>query len=163
MTKALAQLDSDRIFFEHAEFAVDAVFHGFFGRRGGESKDVYASLNCGPGSGDNPEYVKQNRKTVSEISGCDPAHLLSLHQIHSADCLVVSEGWDGMERPQADAMVSDKPGLALSILTADCGPVLFQGIKSGGEPVVGAAHAGWSGALKGVLEATIAARTRSLK
>ncbi len=159
MTKALHPLDSrpdsDQIFFEQAEFAADAVFHGFFSRRGGVSKDIYASLNCGPGSNDSLAKVNKNRKIVSEIAGCDPAHLLSLHQIHSADCLVVSEGWDGMERPQADAMVSDTPGLALSVLTADCGPVLFHGTKSGGEQVIGSAHAGWGGALKGVLEATI--------
>ncbi len=159
MTQTLNQQDSSEpLYFEQAEFAersTDTVFHGFFSRRGGVSKDIYASLNCGPGSDDNPAHDIQNRKIVSDVVGCDPAKLLSLHQIHSADCLVVSEDWDAQNRPKADAMVTDKPGFALGVLTADCGPVLFQGKTGEGKPVVGAAHAGWGGALKGVLDATI--------
>ncbi|MEZ5813753.1 MAG: peptidoglycan editing factor PgeF [Alphaproteobacteria bacterium] len=155
MTKILSQPDFEPLYFEQAGFAGHGVFHGFFSRRGGVSKDIYASLNCGPGSGDSLENVHQNRKTISEIAGCAPGNLLSLHQTHSADCLVVDKPWGVEERPQADAMVSDVPGLALSVLTADCGPVLFRGENGAGKPVIGAAHAGWSGGLKGVLEETL--------
>ncbi|MCC7305822.1 MAG: peptidoglycan editing factor PgeF [Alphaproteobacteria bacterium] len=124
--------------------------HGFFGRRGGVSAGIFAGLNCGPGSGDNPEHVKTNREIVVRALG--GGELLSLHQIHSAECVPVKEPW--AERPKADALVTDVPGLVLSVLTADCAPVLFEG-SVGGKPVIGAAHAGWGGALGGVLEATV--------
>ena len=155
MTQPSRQPASESFYFEQSEFAADGLFHGFFSRRGGVSKGIYASLNCGPGSDDNPAHVLQNRKVVSEVIGCEPQSLLSLHQIHSAECLQVTESWDSDNRPQADAMVSDVPGLALGVLTADCGPVLLHGVKTSGEPVVGAAHAGWGGAVNGVLEATL--------
>ena len=155
MTEASRQPDFEQLYFEQSEFAADGVFHAFFSRRGGVSKDIYASLNCAPGSDDNPAHVLQNRKTVSEIVGCAPENLLSVHQIHSADCLQVTESWDLDNRPQGDAMVTDLPGFGLGVLTADCGPVLFRGAKGDGSPVIGAAHAGWGGAVKGILEATI--------
>ena len=154
MTKTSHQQGSEPLYFEQHEFADNddnPVFHAFFSRRGGVSKDVYASLNCGPGSDDNAQDVMQNRQIVSEIVGCRPENLLSLHQIHSPQCIKVSQGWAPEDRPQADAFVTDQPGLALGVLTADCAPVLFYGQKSDGRPVVGAAHAGWGGALKGVL------------
>lgn len=155
MTHASRQPDSEPLYYSQDGFAESAsVFHGFFSRRGGVSRDVYASLNCGPGSGDEPEHVKQNREIVAGIAGCASERLLSLYQIHSADVLSVDGPWRG-ERPQADAMVTDQAGLALGVLTADCGPVLFCGQKADGAPVVGAAHAGWGGALKGVLEACV--------
>lgn len=154
MTAHLNLQGSEPVYFEQAEFSADGVFHGFFSRRGGESEGIYESLNCGSGSNDDPQAVKGNREIVASMIGCDAQKLLSLHQIHSAECVVVEKAWS--ERPQADAMVTDKAGFALGVLTADCGPVLFHGVKASGDPVVGAAHAGWGGALKGVLEATVA-------
>ncbi len=131
------------------------VFHGFFGRLGGVSTGLYAALNCGVGTEDLLEHVMENRRIVAEFTGVAPARLLSLYQIHSAVCLPVTEEWRMENRPQADAMVTDRAGLALGILTADCAPVLFYGEKPDGAPVIGAAHAGWGGALNGVLEATV--------
>ena len=127
--------------------------HGFFTRRGGASSGVYAGLNCGPGSSDQREAVALNRARVAAALGVVPARLLSLHQVHSAEVVVAGpEGW--AERPRADAAVTAAPGVALGVLTADCAPVLFADAEAG---VVGAAHAGWRGALDGVLGATVAA------
>ena len=131
------------------------VNHGFFGRRGGVSGGLYESLNCGAGSGDAPSDVVKNREVVSEALGCSSERLLSLYQVHGALCLRVDEAWAQGVRPEADAFVTDRVGIALGILTADCAPVLFCGKKSDGAPVVGAAHAGWGGAFRGVLEATV--------
>jgi YfiH family protein len=131
--------------------------HGFFTRRGGASSGIYAGLNCGPGSSDQANAVSVNRGRVAEALGVGPKRLLSLYQVHS-DVVVVAgrEGWgDGEgERPRADAAVTDVPGLALSVLTADCAPVLLHDPEAG---LVGAAHAGWRGALSGLIEATVAA------
>jgi YfiH family protein len=127
------------------------VRHGFFTRRGGASSGIYAGLNCGPGSSDQREAVALNRARVAEALGVVPDRLLSLHQVHSTEVVVAgSEGW--AERPRADAAVTDRPGIALGILTADCAPVLLHDPEAG---VIGAAHAGWRGALDGVLEATL--------
>lgn len=155
MAKPSARQDSDIAFLKFDAFAsVKAgVAHGFFGRRGGVSTGLYASLNCGPGSNDDPEAVKTNRARVAEILGAESGRLLSLHQIHSAECIAAKEPWSG-ERPKADSLVTNVPGLALSILTADCAPVLFHG-RAGAKPVIGAAHAGWKGAIGGVLENTV--------
>lgn len=133
----------------------DQVDHGFFGKTGGVSKGIYNGLNCGPGSYDDPEAVAENRKLVAELMGVAPENLLTLHQVHSNICLAVDEPWPEGLRPEADAMVTDVPGLALGVLTADCAPVLFCGKKEDGSPVIGAAHAGWGGALGGILEATV--------
>lgn len=133
------------------------VFHAFFGRAGGVSGDIYASLNCGVGSADEPERVTENRRRIAASTGVAPENFLTLHQIHSDKCVTVKEIWDMKDRPQADAFVTDVPGIALGILTADCAPVLFYGENAKGKPVVGAAHAGWGGALKGVLESTVKA------
>lgn len=127
--------------------------HGFFTREGGVSEGVYASLNCGPGSEDAPEKVAENRARCARSFGLEPEVLLTCYQIHSPDVLCVS-GPFGAERPKADAMVTATPGLMLGILTADCAPVLFADTKAG---VIGAAHAGWKGAVGGVLENTVAA------
>lgn len=142
--------------FEHPQ-----ITHSFFGRRygdlGGVSKGIYSSLNCGPGSDDNPAHVKENRRIVSEAVGCDPVNLLTLYQVHGNDCVTVSEPYDPANRPEADAHVTDQIGIALGILTADCAPILFYGFKGDQSPVIGAAHAGWGGALKGVSESAVQA------
>ncbi len=126
------------------------VRHGFFTRRGGASSGVFEGLNCGTGSSDQAEAVAINRARVAEAMEVAPEALTTVNQVHSADVLVV-EG-QANDRPKADAMVTATPGLALSVLTADCQPVLLSDPRSG---VIGAVHAGWRGALDGVLEATV--------
>lgn len=127
---------------------------GFFGRQGGVSAGIFSSLNCGPGSGDDLAAVNENRARVAQHFGATPENLSTLHQCHSADCVYINTPIIG-EKPKGDALVTDTPGLMLGILTADCGPVLLQGRKPYGAPVIGAAHAGWGGALRGVLENTV--------
>lgn len=131
----------------------DGARHGFFSRAGGVSKGDYASLNTGPGSADDPAAIAENRKRCAEALGVTPAQLLTNYQVHSATVVTVSGPWDA-KPPEADALVTDRPGLALGVLAADCMPWLFF------EPetrIIGAAHAGWRGALAGVLENTVAA------
>jgi len=142
---------------------IPGIAHGFFGREGGVSSGIYQSLNCGPGSSDDPQAVSQNRRLVTAALTPDPdATLVSLSQIHSA-IVHTLPAWDapaapreGAARLEGDAMVTATPGLALGILTADCAPVLLADPKA---RVIGAAHAGWKGALgkdgRGVLEATL--------
>lgn len=125
--------------------------HGFFTRRGGASSGVFQGLNCGFGSSDQSEIVAINRNRVAAALGIGPGELASVHQVHSAHVLTL-EGPPDKEAPRADAMVTATPGLALGVLTADCQPVLFADHEAG---VIGAAHAGWKGALDGVLEATL--------
>jgi hypothetical protein len=125
--------------------------HGFFTRRGGASSGVFHGLNCGFGSSDQSEIVAINRSRVAAAMDIAPGKLASVHQVHSANVLTL-EGPTDREAPKADAMVTATPGLALGVLTADCQPVLFADPKAG---VIGAAHAGWKGALDGVLEATL--------
>lgn len=132
--------------------SITSVRHGFFGREGGVSFGVYASLNAGPGSGDDPAHVAENRVRIAATLGVAADHLISLYQVHSARVVRVDGPWIG-ERPQADALVTTTPGVALTALSADCAPVLFADARAG---VVGAAHAGWKGALGGVLEACVA-------
>lgn len=134
--------------------AIDGLRHGFFTRQGGMSGGIYASLNCGPGSRDDTANVAENRARVAEILGVKPDRLLSLSQQHSAEAVTVKKPWDGAKTPEADAMVTSTPGLALGVLTADCAPVLFADGEAG---VIGAAHAGWRGALSGIVEATVKA------
>ena len=132
------------------------IRHGFFGRQGGVSAGLYHSLNCGVGSDDIAESVQENRIRVSQQLTVDKGNLVTIHQVHSADCVVVTKPFETMEeRPKADGLATDVPGLALGVLTADCGPILLAGEKADGAPVIGAAHAGWGGALKGVGEATV--------
>jgi YfiH family protein len=128
--------------------------HGFFTRRGGVSAGPYASLNCSLSGADERASVLRNRALAAEAVGADPAGLVGLMQVHGAEVVPVAEPWAPGQGKRADAMVTDQPGVALGIVTADCAPVLFEG--DGGR-VVGAAHAGWRGALAGVLEATVAA------
>lgn len=128
------------------------IKHGFFTRRGGASSGVFAGLNCGQGSSDQSEIVAINRARVADALGVPTQKLVGVHQVHSNIAITVAEASD--TKPKADAMVTDRPGLALSVLTADCQPVLFADTKN---QVIGAAHAGWRGALEGVLESTITA------
>lgn len=128
------------------------VRHAFFTRQGGVSDGIYASLNGGLGSGDDPAHVVANRARMAEQIGIEPENLVSLHQIHSATVVTATAHWPRAERPRADGVVTATPHLALGILTADCGPVLFADHGAG---VIGACHAGWGGALGGVLEATV--------
>ena len=128
------------------------VRHGFFTRKGGASSGIFAGLNCGPGSTDQAEAVAINRGRVAEALDLAPDHLVSVHQVHSADAVAVTAPL--AIRPQADALVTATPGLGLGVLTADCQPVLFADRHAG---VIGAAHAGWRGAKEGVLEATLTA------
>ena len=127
-----------------------SVKHGFFTRRGGASSGVFAGLNCGQGSSDQAEIVAINRGRVADAMGVAHDHLLGVHQIHSATAIPVTEPY--AEKPRADALVTATKGLALSVLSADCQPVLFADADAG---VIGAAHAGWRGALDGVLHATV--------
>lgn len=131
------------------------VRHGFFGRQGGASSGVFAGLNCGGGSTDQAEAVTINRARVAAHMGVAPEAMVGVHQVHGTDVVTV-EGPLPV-RPRADAMVTRVPGLALSVLTADCQPVLLADVEAG---VVGAAHAGWKGTIAGVLEATVAAMER---
>jgi polyphenol oxidase len=128
--------------------------HGFFTRNGGVSTGVYGSLNCGLSGGDAPENVRRNRALVAREMRVAPEYLLGLKQVHGSDVVTVAAPWASGEGAAADAMVTDVPGLALGVITADCAPVLFSD-EAG--LVVGAAHAGWRGAVAGVLEATVAA------
>jgi YfiH family protein len=132
------------------------VRHGFLGRLGGVSQGVCAGLNVGYGSGDDPALIARNRRLAVEAVA-PGARLATVYQIHSAQVVEVAEPWLDDERPQADAMVTDRPGIALGILTADCTPVLLADPAAG---VIGAAHAGWKGAFGGVLQSTVEAMER---
>jgi polyphenol oxidase len=134
--------------------AVPGLRHAFFTREGGVSDGVYAALNGGLGSNDDPDKVRENRRRMAEHLGVAPAQLLSVHQVHSPDAVVATGPWQGSARPKADAIVTASPGLAISITAADCGPVLLVDPNA---RVIAAAHAGWKGALTGVVESTIQA------
>ena len=131
-----------------------AMPHGFFTREGGVSEGPFASLNASLSSADDRARVLENRARAARALGADPAKLVGITQVHGADVATVTQAWAPGAGPRADAMVTDRPGIALGIVTADCAPVLFADAGAG---VVGAAHAGWRGALAGVLEATVAA------
>jgi YfiH family protein len=131
--------------------------HGFFTRLGGVSEGPFASLNCSLSGKDDPAAVRQNRARAARVLGVAPAGLLGLTQVHGPAVADAREAWPEDARPEADALVTDRPGQALGIVTADCAPVLFADATAG---VIGAAHAGWRGAVGGVLEATIDAMER---
>ncbi|MGD1886367.1 MAG: peptidoglycan editing factor PgeF [Cohaesibacteraceae bacterium] len=138
---------------EHEKLsAIGGVKHGFFTREGGVSEGIYAGLNSGLGSSDKREHVIENRQRITDHLG--GRHLLTVHQVHSAICVRTTAAWRPENAPRADAVVTTEPGLVLCAQAADCGPILFADTKAG---VVGAAHAGWKGALYGVVEATIEA------
>ena len=128
------------------------VRHGFFGRAGGVSTGVYKSLNCGPGSGDQPESVSENRKRVCLTLGGSPDRLASPRQIHSSRAVATDKPFAPNERPEADALVTKTPGLILGVLAADCAPILLCDPHAG---VVAAVHAGWRGAVGGVIESAV--------
>ena len=132
----------------------DGIRHGFFTREGGVSGGLFASLNCGYGSGDDPANVTRNRAIAAGRLGVAGDRLITCYQIHSADVLTVETPWPREDAPRADGMVTDRPGIALGVLAADCAPVLFADSAA---RVIGAAHGGWKGALGGVMEATVAA------
>lgn len=144
MSSAAESIRSDRL----------SVPHGFFTRRGGVSGGPYASLNCSISSQDSRDRVLQNRARAARAIDTDPAGLLGLTQVHGARVIHVTAPWPAGEGPRADAMVTERSDVALGIITADCAPVLFADAAAG---VIGAAHAGWRGAVGGVLEATLAA------
>lgn len=130
------------------------ISHGFFSRHGGVSTGKYTSLNTGRGSDDNPAHILENRTRVAGVFNIDAPNLLSVHQHHSTDVITATAPWNTSSVPKADAIVTNAVGLACSAMSADCSPVLFA------DPVariVGAAHAGWRGALNGVTDTTIAA------
>ncbi|MDZ3833082.1 MAG: peptidoglycan editing factor PgeF [Sphingopyxis sp.] len=131
--------------------ALGGTPHGFFGRRGGVSEGALASLNCGLGSGDDPALIAENRRRVAEAV-LPEAQLTGLYQVHGDRCIIIDTQSDLAARPEADAMATRTPGILLGILTADCVPVLFADRDAG---VVGAAHAGWKGAIAGVTDATL--------
>jgi YfiH family protein len=129
------------------------VRHGYFTRIGGVSNGIYRGLNIGTGSSDDQTLVAENRRRVADWMGVAADHLLTAHQIHSPDVVIAREPFAG-PRPKADAIVTDRPGIAIGASTADCGPVLFADARA---RIIGAAHAGWKGAFTGVLENTVAA------
>jgi polyphenol oxidase len=133
---------------------VDGIRHGFFTRQGGVSRGFYASLNGGVGSNDEAADVAENRSRMAAAVGVAPDRLLTAYQIHSPNVVVAERPWTRETRPRADAIVTREAGLGIGISTADCGPILFADPQA---RVIGAAHAGWRGALSGVAEATIAA------
>jgi polyphenol oxidase len=134
--------------------ALAGIRHAFFTRDGGVSDGIYQSLNAGLGSRDSPTRVRENRARMAGLLGVEPGNLVTAYQIHSPDVVVAERAWTRADAPRADAVVTKVPGLAVGVTTADCGPVLLADPTA---RVVGAAHAGWKGALGGVLEATIAA------
>jgi polyphenol oxidase len=144
-------------FLQSAGLRGPGIAHGFFTRRGGVSQGVYASLNGGVGSRDDPQAVRENRARMADALGVKATHLLVPYQVHSPDALVVAAPWSPDARPRCDGLVTATPGLALGVTGADCGILLFAEPRAG---VIGAAHAGWRGALAGIIEATVAAMER---
>lgn len=134
--------------------AIPGLRHAFFTRDGGVSDGIYGSLNGGIGSSDDPANVAENRRRMAERMGVASSHFLSVHQTHSPDAVVASGPWESASRPRADAIVTRSEGLAIGVTAADCGPILFVDPNA---RVIGAAHAGWKGALTGIVESTIEA------
>ena len=132
--------------------AVPGLRHAFFTREGGISDGIYQSLNGGLGSNDVAAHVVENRRRMAEQMGVDPLHFLGVHQVHSPDAVFATGPWQDAARPRADALVTRTEGLAIGASAADCGPILLADPRA---RVIGAAHAGWKGALTGILEATV--------
>ena len=139
---------------EARTLSLKGIRHGFFTRQGGVSGGLYASLNGGIGSRDSAADVAENRARMAAALGVKPQSLLTAYQIHSPQAVVVETAWTVEARPRADGIATRTPGVAIGVTTADCGPVLFADPTAG---VIGAAHAGWRGALTGIVEATVAA------
>src|SRR5258708_21306949 len=136
--------------------AASGIADGFFGRQGGVSIGIYESLNCGPGSKDLRDNVLENRARAIAALSPDAA-LVTLYQVHSSEAVTVTAPWQIPDNPKADAMATDRPGIALGILTADCAPILLADPQA---RIIGAAHAGWNGALSGVVKSVLAAMGR---
>jgi YfiH family protein len=134
--------------------AVPGLRHAFFSREGGVSGGIYAGLNAGIGSQDDPAHVAENRRRMAEQMGVAPTHFLTVHQTHSPDVVVATAPWSAASRPRADAIVTRIEGLSIGASAADCGPILLVDPNA---RVIGAAHAGWKGALSGILESTVEA------
>jgi hypothetical protein len=132
------------------------MVHGFFGRKGGVSSGLYESLNCGPGSGDERKAVMENRRRASEALSPD-GRLVTIYQVHSANAIIATDPWEIGDNPRADGLATSTPGIMLGILTADCAPVLLCDPEA---RVIGAAHAGWQGALSGITDSVISAMIR---
>jgi polyphenol oxidase len=141
----------------HPALDLPGISHAFFTREGGVSTGIYATLNGGQGSADDPRCVRENRGRMADLLGVSRERFVTCYQVHSSDVVTVTVPWTREEAPKADAMVTAMRGLAIAVSTADCGPVLFADAAAG---VIGAAHAGWKGAFSGVLEATLAAMER---
>lgn len=133
------------------------IRHAFFTRQGGVSQGVYASLNVGFGSDDDREAITENRRLAMAAFDLPVTALNTVYQVHGTEVAVADRNWDPADAPRADAMVADRPGIAIGILTADCVPVLFAGQTPDGRKIIGAAHAGWRGAVSGILDSTVAA------
>jgi hypothetical protein len=131
---------------------LSGIRHGFFTRAGGVSEGLYEALNCGLGSGDRAEHVRENRARAMDRLGARPGSLCTLHQAHTPDAILVERPFAEGGRPRADGMVTREPGVVLGVLAADCAPVLLADPEA---RVIGAAHAGWKGALAGIVEATL--------
>jgi polyphenol oxidase len=142
---------------ESEHLRASGTTHGFFTRGGGHSTGIFASLNCGYGSGDDPDLVKMNRDVVARALGLTEGNVVSAHQVHSADVVEVTDVWPLEGRPKVDGLVSRTKGIGIGVLTADCGPVLFSDPDAG---VIGCCHAGWKGALGGVTDATVDAMVK---
>lgn len=133
------------------------IAHGFFTRHGGVSEGAYSSLNCGYGSGDDLAKVSQNRFYVGRALGVPGSAVCTAHQVHSPTAVVLDAPWEWKSAPEADALVTNKPGIAIGVLTADCLPVLLADPQT---KVIGAVHAGWKGALSGVIESALGAMVK---
>ncbi len=141
-------------FLTHLSLQLPGIGHGFFTRAGGVSDGLYASLNCGIGSNDDRERVLANRARVAAALGVAADRLATPYQVHGTEAVIVERAWEPGKGPKADAVVTNRPGVALGVGTADCGPILFADAAAG---VIGAAHAGWRGAIDGIAETAIAA------
>jgi polyphenol oxidase len=139
---------------ESEHLKLNGLRHGFFTRGGGHSTGIFASLNCGLGSGDDADLVKMNRDVVARALGIAEGQVITAHQVHSADVQEVTRVWPAEGRPKVDGLVTKTKGIGLGVLTADCGPVLFADEAAG---VIGCCHAGWKGAVSGVTDATVEA------
>jgi polyphenol oxidase len=139
---------------ESEQLKLPGISHGFFTRGGGHSSGIFASLNCGLGSGDDVDLVTRNREAAARQLRVDPSHLVSAYQVHGSDVVQVTQPISADDRPKADGLVCKTKGIAIGVLTADCAPLLFADHEAG---VIGAAHAGWKGALAGVSDTVIAA------